>query len=176
MSNEIVPASRSNPPVTALAADHVDLNVDAKMASALSVPQMMALEMLASGLSPAVAAQAAGVSRATVYRWLRTDAAFTEAHQTVQRDLRSAAQARLAGMADAALNAVGRALADGDARIALAILRDMKLTAGDQPEAKRPSAGGTVVELVQQRLSVSTSPAALPEWTNGKATDMTMSS
>ncbi|MBC7265303.1 MAG: helix-turn-helix domain-containing protein [Chloroflexi bacterium] len=64
------------------------------------------------------AAQKAGVSRSTIYRWLEQPAfvaALTQASDATQK----AIAARLTGLLDRSLDVVGEALGNGDAKIRL---------------------------------------------------------
>src|SRR5437899_2928013 len=56
-------------------------------AMGLSPAQQRAIARLTSGSTVAGAAEAAGVGRTTLYRWLKEDAAFIAAYNAWQRDV-----------------------------------------------------------------------------------------
>jgi alpha-beta hydrolase superfamily lysophospholipase len=88
----------------------------------LSVEQRTVLESLAMGESVAATARKAGISRSTVYEWLKRDvifqAAYNKWHELVEENCR----ARLAALMDKATRALERALDAGDAKTALVLL------------------------------------------------------
>lgn len=89
----------------------------------LSPQQHKALQMLWDGHSLRVAAERAGVSRTTLYRWFRSDKAFAYAYNTWQRDLVETARRRLVGLSDMAVEVLARALNNGDVQVALWVLK-----------------------------------------------------
>ena len=93
----------------------------------LSPPQQAALGALAGGQTLSSAAHSAGVSRMTLWHWLKTDPAFGEAYHQWKLELRESAEAQLLRVGEQAIAAVARAAEAGDARIGLAILREMGL-------------------------------------------------
>ena len=105
----------------------------------LTGPQRTAIEWLTAGETAVSAAAAAGVSRSTVHRWLRADAAFQAAYNAWQADVAATARARLLGLADAAVTTVAAALAAGDARTALAVLQAQGLLAPHVPGPTDPA-------------------------------------
>ncbi len=66
----------------------------------LSPAQARAIEMLASGHTVATAAEAVGVGRTTIYRWLKGDAAFVAAFNAWQQDMLDTARGRLLALTD----------------------------------------------------------------------------
>ncbi|HSZ55243.1 MAG TPA: hypothetical protein VK797_06250 [Tepidisphaeraceae bacterium] len=96
-----------------------------KVIMELSPPQQAALGALAGGQTFSSAAESAGVSRMTLWRWLRSDPAFAEAYQQWKLELRETAEAQLLRVGEQAVAAVARAAEAGDAKIGLAILREM---------------------------------------------------
>lgn len=101
----------------------------------LSGTQQTALLALSEGQGVAAAARSAGVSRATVWRWLKENRAFADAYDAWKQQTREMAQARLLRAIEDAVNAVAQAAANGDARIALAMLRGMGLLQLPKPDA-----------------------------------------
>jgi hypothetical protein len=92
-------------------------------AIALSPPQQKALNTLASGQTISASAEAAGVSRLTVYRWLKTDPDFVALYNAWREEAVMAARTRLLSLTDVAVTAVADAMGKGDAKIALAVLK-----------------------------------------------------
>lgn len=99
----------------------------------LNPRQLVVLEQLLAGASVTKAAEAAGVDRTTVHRWLREDWAFQAAHHRAQRDLRRAVEARLPHLVEAAVETVQAAVRDGDVRAALAVLKGLGALPGSAP-------------------------------------------
>jgi hypothetical protein len=89
----------------------------------LQPAQLNALASLASGSSVTDAAEGAGVDRTTVHRWLREDVVFQAAWNSLRRDGWSEIEANLGSLLADALHAVREAVRDGDARIAMAVLK-----------------------------------------------------
>jgi hypothetical protein len=101
--------------------------VAATTETALAIDQQKALEHLLTGQSVAEAAQLAGISRATLYRWLRHDAAFGAAYNQWQDQLQEGCRSRLLTLGVKAAAAVEKALDNGDAKTALQLLKGMGL-------------------------------------------------
>lgn len=76
----------------------------------LTTKQMAAVTALLTKGDAAKAAAAAGVSRQTLYRWMR-DPAFAEALRAAERDALRGLSKRLAGLGDLAADALRDALA-----------------------------------------------------------------
>lgn len=72
---------------------------------ALEPRQALALESLMAGASVTKAAEAAGVDRSSLHRWLREDTSFQAAYNAARRDLRREVSSRLQAVAGAALEA-----------------------------------------------------------------------
>lgn len=89
----------------------------------LSESQETALAALREGESFAAAAQRAGVSRATVYRWVQSNPQFQAAYNTWQRELAESARARLLKLTEKAVDVLEKALARNDEQVALQMLR-----------------------------------------------------
>jgi hypothetical protein len=100
---------------------------------ALEPRQALALEQLLAGASVTKAAEVAGVDRSSLHRWRREDPVFQAAYNAARRDLRGEVASRLQILAGAALEAVERAIRDGDARIALGVLKGLGLLTGNPP-------------------------------------------
>lgn len=125
----------------------------------MSMAQLIVLEELAKGISVSEAARRAEVHNGTIYRWMHHHPAFMKQHQSLKHNLHAAAESRLVGMLDRALDAVDGQIERGDGRLGLDLLREMKVTArSKESSSTSPEAGHceTVVEMVHERVSVST--------------------
>ena len=113
--------------------DGIGPGARAAAAGELSGAQRTAIEWLTAGETTVAAAAAAGVSRSTVHRWLRVDAAFGAAFNAWQADAVADARARLLALGDAAVSAVAAAVAKGDVKTALTVLQRQGLLAPPSP-------------------------------------------
>ena len=86
-----------------------------------------AVSALLDGRNTADAADAAGMDRPTLHDWMRDDADFIAALNGGRRRLRDAADTRLLALAGKAMDCLERAVEDGDARAALAVLKGLGL-------------------------------------------------
>lgn len=91
----------------------------------LTPQQHKALDMLWDGRGVRAAAEAAGVGRSTLYRWFRSDKAFAYAYYTWQADVIETARRRLVGLSEMAVETLARAMNDGDANVALKVLKSV---------------------------------------------------
>jgi hypothetical protein len=98
-------------------------STNAETAPALSPVQLAAIQHLLAGETVTASAQAAGVSRETVHRWRKEDWLFQAEFNRRQREIQSAIQSRLLSMALAATDTVNQAIAGGDLKAALAVLK-----------------------------------------------------
>ena len=87
--------------------------------------QVVAIEMLMAGNPPAAAARAAGVHRATLYRWMKDDPQFGRALRECRAAVRHAAEEHLLGMVDDCMDVVHMAIHGGNAAVALRLLKLM---------------------------------------------------
>jgi hypothetical protein len=85
----------------------------------LSARQQVALQRLFDGATIRDAAEAAGVNRRSLHRWIREDHDFSAAYNDWRRELLSSGRARALAMSDLALNTVKAAMEKGDGRLAL---------------------------------------------------------
>jgi len=90
------------------------------------------IEGLVGGLSITTAADANGVSRQNVHRWLREDYEFQAQLNATRTDLRNETEARLFALAAEAIGALENALQRGDASVGLSVLKGLGLLAGKQ--------------------------------------------
>jgi hypothetical protein len=111
-----------------------DLIFTSEAVSQLTPAQTIALQKLTGGLPLSVAADAAGVNRSTVYRWLEKDPAFKAAYRDWRTELARLAHARLMALSEAAVDAVAQAVEGGDARMAMTVLQRMGMMTAQEPE------------------------------------------
>lgn len=91
----------------------------------LSPTQELAVAALVEGHSVTDAAAVAGVTRQTVHRWLAGDFFFRAELNRQRQEIRDAYRDRLHQLAGVAIGTVEEAVGKGDARVALALLRDL---------------------------------------------------
>jgi hypothetical protein len=100
----------------------------------LSPGQERTVEALVAGSTITAAAEAAGVTRQTIHRWLRESFAFQACLNAARRDLREEVENRLEALATEAIEVVAQAIREGDARVGLAVLRGLGLLDGKHRE------------------------------------------
>jgi len=100
----------------------------------LSPAQQNALAALLAGQTVTAAAKPAEVDRTTVYRWFRDrdKPGFRAALERGQREMRQAMEARLLALASKAAACLEGAIAQGDGKAALALLKGLGLLPGPQ--------------------------------------------
>ena len=114
----------------------------------LTPSQRIAIEKLTAGDTVSDAARAAGVSRMTLHRWLKSDPHFTAAYNVWQHESIATARGRLLALTGDAVSAVATAVRAGDSRAAITILKSMGLLDRPNPGATDPA----IVEQDQQTL------------------------
>jgi transposase-like protein len=98
---------------------------------ALSGVQRIAMEALLTGKSVAETARESGVTRGTIYQWLKRDAAFQAAYNQWHEMMKESCRSRLM-MMDKAASAVEKALEAGDVKPALALLKGMGMISREE--------------------------------------------
>ncbi len=113
----------------------------------LTPQQIAALERLLAGETVTATAEAVGVDRSTLHRWLREDYMFQARLNQAKGELADATQARLLRVADKAAEVVGKAVDQGNLNAALAVLRGLGALSGtlgrpgcEDPEVLRQAA------------------------------------
>lgn len=101
--------------------------------------QHVALNALSTGQTIQAAATTAGCHRNTLMRWIKTDPVFRAAYNIWRQEMVESTRSRVLHMAADAATAVSKAIARGDARISLAILKDLGLTRQVSPGATDPA-------------------------------------
>jgi hypothetical protein len=95
----------------------------------LTPAQETAIAALLAGRTVTNAAEAAGVDRATVHRWLREHFGFQAAVNAGRRELREGVHTRLERLAEKAAGCVEKAIDGGDVKAALEILKGLQVLA-----------------------------------------------
>lgn len=104
-------------------------------APGLGVRQQAALDLLCCGTSVAETARTAGVSRVTIYNWIRHDPVFRAAYNQWQEEMEESCRARLAMLTGKATMALEKALEAGDAKAAVQLLRGMGIIRASERRA-----------------------------------------
>jgi hypothetical protein len=99
----------------------------------LPPPQTLALAELVAGATVTRAAEAAGVARQTLYRWLEDDFEFQAALNRAKRHLQDTVETRLLALGEKAAGVLEQALDAGDVRAAVAVLRGLGALDGHAP-------------------------------------------
>jgi len=98
----------------------------------LSTEQATAMASLLAGASVSEAAADSGISRSTLYRWMRSDHLFRARMNRGRRELQDALDARLLAIAERAVEAVSQAIEGGDVRTAVSLLRGLGVLDGQR--------------------------------------------
>jgi transposase-like protein len=88
----------------------------------LSADQQLVMESLAAGASVVETAKASGISRSTIYFWIKKDSAFTAAYNAWHESLKESCRGTIAMLLDKSAAAVQKAVEAGDAKIAMQVL------------------------------------------------------
>jgi hypothetical protein len=105
----------------------------------LTAQQEAVLATLLMGTSVTAAAGDAGIARQTVHRWLANDAEFIAAYNRGRHELGNSHATRLLAMCGQALDVLDGAIAAGDAKVALAVLKGAGVFAGDATQIEGSS-------------------------------------
>ncbi len=107
----------------------------------LGPEQEAALKLLTAGKSVVEVAGEMGIHRATLYRWIKTNAVFAAAYNQWHEQMRQVSYSRLMTMAEKAGDALEKALEAGDGKLAMRYFEKMGL-------AKERAVGPTEAEEV----------------------------
>ncbi len=99
----------------------------------MSTAQLQVLQDLLTGASVTAAAKSGQVSRETVHRWLREDFTFRAVYNKGRREILEEIQDTLLATARQAADTVAKAVADGDVKAALAVLKGVGGLPGKAP-------------------------------------------
>jgi len=89
------------------------------------------LTALLMGTSVTAAASDAGIARQTVHRWLANDPEFIAAYNRGRHELANSHATRILAMCGGALDVLDGAIAAGDVKVALAVLKGAGVFGGD---------------------------------------------
>ncbi len=95
--------------------------------------QLVVLERLIAGESITKAAKEAGCSRETIHRWLKNDFVFLATLNRMKHELQDSIDAQLLAISGRAAETVAQAVASGDVKVALQVLRGTGSLPGDRP-------------------------------------------
>jgi transposase-like protein len=127
-------------------------SVGALAGEAMPRQQQIAMEKLASGETIVDAAQAAGVTRMTLHRWLKQDARFAAAYNAWQQEAVATARGRLLALSDQAVTTVANSVKAGDTRAALLVLKAMGAMDRPTPGPTDPEGVLREQELERKRI------------------------
>jgi hypothetical protein len=113
----------------------------------LTSAQNIALSNLAEGESHKNVAVRAGVNRTTLYRWLNFDPVFRAAHNLWHKEAADSVRTRLLKIAEDAVATVGKAVAEGDRKLAYGVLKDLGLLGRVKDIPTEPA-------LIQQQMEL----------------------
>ena len=88
----------------------------------LAIQKLRAIQMLLAGRAVSQVAEAIGVDRTTIYRWLK-EPSFVAERNRQSKELRDAAQSRLHALVGKSIDVVERQVAAGNLKAALAVLK-----------------------------------------------------
>lgn len=117
-----------------------------RLADTLPPEQQLALSRLSSGEPIKAAAEAAGVTRGTVYRWIRFNAHFRAAYNAWQQEQLESCRAVFFGCAAEAAREIAKGIRMND-RLAFQLLKELGVF-------NRPRATSVDPEVVQREISV----------------------
>ncbi len=112
----------------------------------LSAAEMTAIQHLMSGTSVTAAAEAAGVDRTTLHRWMRSKAHFREALDQNREDLQATFDARITVLVDVAIDRVKDGIWAEDSKTALAVLEKLGLLRAGRLEVSEVSETDTTAD------------------------------
>ena len=101
----------------------------------LVIQKQRAIQLLLEGKAVAQVAEAIGVDRTTVYRWLK-EPSFVAERNRQANELRDTAQSRLHALVGKSIDVVERQLAAGNLKAALAVLKSTGMMALEKPDTE----------------------------------------
>jgi transposase len=134
--------------------ERVSVSTGKEKSGTLSNEQRTALELLVLGKSVSEAARTSGVSRVTIYSWMKRDATFQACYNGWQDEMRKSCRGRLMKMTDKAASAVQAALDRGNAQVAMQLLKGMGMIGPVRVGATNPEEVKMRMELKNRRKAV----------------------
>lgn len=104
---------------------------DEQAPSDLTAQQEAVLAALLMGKGVTAAAGEAGIARQTVHRWLANDPEFIASYNRGRHELADSHATRILAMCGQALDVLDGAIAAGDARVSLALLKGAGMFGGE---------------------------------------------
>jgi transposase-like protein len=120
----------------------------------LEEKQQAALDLLRIGNSVAETARTTGITRQTIYNWLRHDPVFQAAYNRWHDEMEKSAQYRLLMMTEKAMDALEKALEAGNARAALQLLKGIGMLRERAVGPIDPEQVRQTMELERQKQNV----------------------
>lgn len=117
----------------------------------LAVQKQRAIQLLLQGKAVSQVAEAIGVDRTSVYRWLKEPSFIAERNRQAN-ELRDAAQARLHALVGKSIDVVERQVAAGNLKAALAVLKSTGMMALDKPDTETEE--GRLIKREVERLAL----------------------
>jgi len=119
----------------------------------LSPPQTQVLKAIMAGKSISAAAESAGVSRSSVYRWQNDDPNYIAALSAWRQQTEDSVRHRLLAMADRAVVAINNALLSCDHKAGFALLKAMGLLTPPQKSSADPAIVAKQLDIKRQRTA-----------------------
>ena len=91
----------------------------------LPVVQRKAMEWLCAGKTPTESADLSGVSRRTVYRWIKEDPQFRRAYDEWHMAMVETGRSKLSALTEIAVETIGNAIQNSDVKSAFRLLDNM---------------------------------------------------
>ena len=110
-----------------------------------------AFEALRGGNTFRQAAEAAGVNRATLYRWVQLDPKFRAAYNAWQLEIVESSRSRLLTFVEQAVEVVGKAIDRGDETVAVGVLRQLGIMRAPNRKSTDPEVVALQIGLDRRR-------------------------
>ena len=118
----------------------------------LTTPQRAALTAIIEGRTVTAAAKEAGVHRATIHRWLKSNPVFRAAYNAWEHESKTNTMSRLLAIVKKALDAVTWSIDEGDGRLAYTLLKDLGLLTRIQDSLTDPKLLNRQMQLDHSKL------------------------
>jgi hypothetical protein len=121
-----------------------------QLAELLTAEQSLALASLMQGKSVRASADEARIHRNTITRWIHGDPVFRAAYNAWRQEMMESARARVLRLAEDAAATVANAVAAGDVKVSLAVLKDLGLTRPDRRGSTDPALIAQQIEIARR--------------------------
>ena len=122
-----------------------------ELAEVMRPKKRTAFEALRGGSTFRQAAEAAGVNRATLYRWVQSDPKFRAAYNAWQQELVESSRARLLTFVEQAVEVVGKAIIRDDRKVAMGMLRQLGIMRAPNRKPTDPETLAIQMDLDHRR-------------------------